>query len=49
MVRARRILEVIEADGLFERAAEHGRYLRGRLDELADEFPGLVRYPAAAG
>jgi L-lysine 6-transaminase len=42
MVRARRILEVIEADGLFERAAERGRYLRARLDELADDFPGLV-------
>jgi len=42
MVRARRILEVIEADGLIERAAEQGRYLRTRLDELAAEFPGLV-------
>jgi len=42
MVRARRVLEVIEADGLFERAAERGRYLRARLDELADEFPALV-------
>jgi L-lysine 6-transaminase len=42
MVRARRILEVIEADGLFARAAEHGRHLRARLDELAADFPGLV-------
>ena len=43
MVRARRrILEVIEADGLIERAAVHGRYLRARLDELARDFPGLV-------
>jgi L-lysine 6-transaminase len=42
MVRARRILEVIEADELFERAAARGRYLRARLDELADDFPALV-------
>ena len=43
MVRSRRILEVIESEGLFDRAAESGRYLRDRLDELAVEFPGLVR------
>ncbi|KWX65732.1 L-lysine 6-transaminase [Mycobacterium sp. NAZ190054] len=43
MVRARRILEVIEVDELFSRAAESGRYLRDRLDELAAEFPCLVR------
>lgn len=43
MVRARRILEVIEVDGLFDRAAERGRYLRDGLDELAAEFPALVR------
>jgi L-lysine 6-transaminase len=42
MVRSRRILEVIESDQLTARAAEEGRYLRGRLDELAVEFPGLV-------
>jgi L-lysine 6-transaminase len=42
MVRARRILEVIEADDLFSRAAEHGRHLHARLDELAADFPGLV-------
>src|ERR1700744_3174134 len=39
MVRARRILEVIEADGLFDNAAAAGRYLRARLDELAGDFP----------
>ncbi|MGB3356924.1 MAG: L-lysine 6-transaminase [Mycobacterium sp.] len=43
MVRSRRILEVIEADGLFARAAASGRYLLDRLDELTVEFPGLVR------
>ncbi|GJF08805.1 L-lysine 6-transaminase [Mycolicibacterium cyprinidarum] len=42
MVRSRRILEVIETDGLFARAAERGRYLGDRLEDLAAEFPGLV-------
>jgi len=42
MVRARRILEIIEADGLFENAAVQGRYLRARLRELADDFPAFV-------
>lgn len=49
MVRARRILEVIESDGLFDRAAEQGRYLRDRLDELADDFPALVLDPRGRG
>lgn len=49
MVRARRILEVIEADGLFDRAAERGAYLYARLDELAGEFPGLVLDPRGRG
>ncbi|WP_108921337.1 L-lysine 6-transaminase [Mycobacterium montefiorense] len=49
MVRARRILEVIEADGLFDRAAAQGRYLRDRLCELADEFPALVFDPRGRG
>ncbi|MDZ4268748.1 MAG: aminotransferase class III-fold pyridoxal phosphate-dependent enzyme, partial [Mycobacterium sp.] len=49
MVRSRRILEVIEADGLFARAAENGRYLLDRLEELAVEFPGLVRDPRGRG
>jgi L-lysine 6-transaminase len=42
MVRSRRILEAIEADGLCDRAAELGRYLLGRLDELAAELSGQV-------
>ncbi len=42
MVRARRILEVIEADGLVARAAETGGYLLHRLDGLSAEFPGVV-------
>jgi L-lysine 6-transaminase len=49
MVRARRILEVIEADGLFERAAEQGAYLRTRLDELAADFPAIVLEPRGRG
>ncbi|ATA29419.1 putative L-lysine aminotransferase [Mycobacterium lepraemurium] len=42
MVRARRILEVIEADELFEHAARQGGYLLRGLHDLAREFPGLV-------
>lgn len=42
MVRARRIFEVIEADGLVARAAESGRYLLDRLEGLAAEFPGVI-------
>jgi L-lysine 6-transaminase len=42
MVRSRRTLEVIEADGLFERAAQHGRYLLARLHDLAADLPDLV-------
>lgn len=49
MVRARRILEVIEAEGLFERAVQHGKYLRARLDELAADFPAVVLDPRGRG
>jgi L-lysine 6-transaminase len=42
MVRSRRVLEVIDSAGLFERAAAHGRYLLNRLEELADELPDTV-------
>jgi L-lysine 6-transaminase len=49
MVRARRILEVIEADELFDHAAEQGRYLRARLDELAGDFPALILDPRGRG
>jgi L-lysine 6-transaminase len=41
MVRARRILEVIERDGLFEQAAERGAQLLAGLHELADRHPML--------
>ncbi|MCV7283106.1 L-lysine 6-transaminase [Mycolicibacterium flavescens] len=43
MVRARRILEVIEADGLVARAGTAGRYLLDGLHALAAEFPDVVR------
>ncbi len=42
MVRARRILEVIEADGLIDAAASLGEHLLGLLHGLAEEFPALV-------
>lgn len=35
MVRSRRILEIVESEGLIERAATLGLHLRGRLDDLA--------------
>lgn len=43
MVRSRRILEVIEADGLFAHAAEVGAHLRSVLEQLAEELPDVVR------
>ena len=49
MVRSRRILEVIEADGLMEHAAEAGRYLHARLEELAADFPELVHNVRGSG
>src|SRR6266568_4576191 len=42
MVRSRRILEIIEADGLFEHAARAGGYLLSELLDLRDRHPGLV-------
>lgn len=44
MVRARRILEVIETDRLFDKAADTGRHLLDGLHGLAARrYPGLVR------
>ncbi|WP_328391155.1 L-lysine 6-transaminase [Nocardia sp. NBC_00416] len=42
MVRTTRILEVIERDGLIERAAEQGRLLLTLLRELADRHPAVT-------
>jgi L-lysine 6-transaminase len=42
MVRSRRLLEVIERDRLFDRAAETGAWLLAELTELGARYPGLV-------
>lgn len=49
MVRARRILEIIEAEDLIGHAADAGRHLLGRLHWLATEFPGKVLDPRGRG
>jgi L-lysine 6-transaminase len=49
MVRARRILETVEGEGLFDRVAELGRHLLDRLHGLAEEFPALVVDPRGRG
>jgi len=41
MVRARRILEVIESENLVDHAAEAGAYLLGRLDAVAARHAGV--------
>ena len=41
MVRARRVLEVVEAEGLIPRAAVLGRHLLALLRNLADRHPGI--------
>ncbi len=43
MVRATRILETIEAEGLLSNAAERGLELQRGLASLSDRFPTLVR------
>jgi L-lysine 6-transaminase len=42
MVRSRRMMEIMESDGLFERAAVLGRGLLADLVDLAGRHPGLV-------
>jgi len=42
MVRSRRILEIIEAEGLFDHAAEAGSYLLHELQGLGDRYAALV-------
>lgn len=49
MVRARRILEVIEAERLIERAATLGEYLLGGLRDLAERHTALVSHPRGRG
>jgi L-lysine 6-transaminase len=49
MVRSRRILEVIEADGLMERAAKLGERLLDGLRDLAGRYPALLAHPRGRG
>ena len=49
MVRARRIMEVIESEGLLANAAAVGRHLLSRLEDLAVEFPTQVLDPRGRG
>jgi L-lysine 6-transaminase len=49
MVRARRILEVIEAERLIERAAALGEYLLDGLRDLAGKHKALVAHPRGRG
>jgi L-lysine 6-transaminase len=49
MVRATRILEVIEEQGLFAAAAQRGDYLVGRLNELSQRYPDMLSNPRGRG
>jgi L-lysine 6-transaminase len=42
MVRSRRLLEIIERDRLFDRAAATGAWFLAELQETAGRYPGLV-------
>jgi L-lysine 6-transaminase len=42
MVRSRRILEIVEAEGLFDHAAKVGDSFLHDLQELGDRYPALV-------
>jgi L-lysine 6-transaminase len=42
MVRSRRILEIIERDGLFEHAARVGKWFLAQLQDLGDRHPEMV-------
>ncbi len=48
MVRSRRILEIIEADGLFDHAAKTGSYLLDELHGLGDRHAGWSAMSAGA-
>ena len=49
MVRSRRILEVIESEGLIERSAQLGENLLTGLRDLAARHPALVAHPRGRG
>ena len=42
MVRSRKILEIIEKDNLTQKAEKTGKFLLNQLEELSQEFPGLI-------
>ncbi|MED5812440.1 L-lysine 6-transaminase [Mycolicibacterium sp. 050232] len=49
MVRSRRVLEVIESEGLFRNAEVTGDYLLAQLRSLAADFPDTVLDPRGRG
>ncbi|MER7130906.1 L-lysine 6-transaminase [Streptosporangium saharense] len=49
MVRSRRMLEIIERDGLITRAGELGQDLLTALQKIQARFPGLVRHARGRG
>lgn len=49
MVRARRIMEVIEADHLVDHARQLGVWLLDQLRQLAGKYPGLMTDPRGRG
>lgn len=49
MVRATRILEVVERDGLFANSRDAGEVLLSELRALAAEFPEIVGHPRGRG
>ncbi|RRO15468.1 L-lysine 6-transaminase [Saccharopolyspora rhizosphaerae] len=49
MVRATRILEIIESEDLFAHSRAMGELLVGELRDLAAEFPGVVHSPRGRG
>ncbi len=49
MVRARKILEIIEEDHLIEHAAKMGDYLLSKVEALAETFPQWVSNPRGKG
>ncbi|MEV8639045.1 L-lysine 6-transaminase [Streptosporangium sp. NPDC051023] len=49
MVRSRRMLEIVERDGLIRRAGELGQDLLTALQKIQARFPGLVRNARGRG
>ncbi|HTX99929.1 MAG TPA: L-lysine 6-transaminase [Bacteroidota bacterium] len=49
MVRSTRYLEIIEEENLVENARVVGEHLLVRIQELAEEFPGIISNPRGLG